>query len=201
MDDNQQFLWLIERNHEDYLTWIAVWLGSLIGVMTILVGVISRQGTLSSNHLVLIWFLYWGLVGGMIFSVYRLVNNARRNLFWSLKLDPKNYKIIRDEAKKVGGLAGSFVHVKDENTNDEKAEIRECVRISTYFINVAIAGVFFELAVGELLWVFVTACIIFLISIFLPYIVGRLKRLIKSRRLNFNPTNLIAVTKLYAEFY
>jgi hypothetical protein len=180
MDEDKQYLWLIERNHEDYLTWIASWLASLIGIVAILFSVISRQGTLSSNHLVLVWFLYWGLVGGMIFSVYRLVNGGKLNLSWALKLTEKDYKIIRDRAKDRGGLAGYFVYIKNEGKEDETAEIHEVSRIVTYFVHLIFFGILFELSVGKPCLVIVTVFVIFVVSTLLSLgLFERLKKRLK----------------------
>lgn len=161
MNEDQQYLWLIERNHEDYLTWIALWLASLIGIVTILVSVISRQGTLSLNYLVLIWVLYWALVGGMIYSVSRLVNDAKRNLSWALKLT--NCKIIRDTAKEIGGLAGIFVY-KNANTKDETAETHKVRSILVYLLHLILFGILFGLIVGKPYWIILTTFIIFVVS-------------------------------------
>lgn len=167
MNKDDELVYLIERNHEAYLTWVALWLASIIGIVTILVSVISVQVTLSLNHLVLVWSLYWGSVSGMIFSVSRLITSAKQNLSWSLNL--KDYKTIRDEAKKRRGLAGYFVYIKNENTEDERAETRESGRILTYLAHLIFAGIFIGLAVGKPCWVIVTVLIIFVVSILLTY--------------------------------
>lgn len=181
MDEDAQLVWLIERNHEAYLTWIALWLASAIGIVTVLVSVILVQGTLSVNHLRLIWLLYWGLVCAMIFSVYRLVNCVKQNLSWALNL--KDCGTMKGEAEKLGGLAGFFAYVKSEN-NDKRAEIYEIRRIFVYFTHLFLAGILFGLVVGNPCGIIETAFIIFVASTLLSLgLVETLKKgLIKSGR-------------------
>lgn len=171
MNEDNDLVWQMERSHEAYLTWIALWLASIIGIVTILASVISRQGTLSPNHLVLIWLLYWGLVSGMIFSVYRLVNVLKQNLSWAIKI--KKRATIKEEAKKRGGFSRLFVYIKNENTEDERVEIHEFYRILSYFMHLISAGFLFWLAVDKPCWVIVTASIIFVLSTFLDLRLSR----------------------------
>jgi hypothetical protein len=162
MDDDEQLCWLMERNHESYLTWVALWLASMLGVITILASVISRQDILSPHHLVLVWLLYWGLVSGMIFSVYRLVNILKAHLSWAIRLT--NSPIISKAAKEERGrISRTVVCISKE----EKAEIRESVRVSVYFIHLLLAGFFLWLALSEPFLVIMSIFIIFVLSVFL----------------------------------
>jgi membrane protein implicated in regulation of membrane protease activity len=171
MCEDNDLVWLIERSYEAYLTWLVLWLACMIALVTILVGTISVPFTLSLNHLGLIWLLYWGLVSGMIFSVYRLVNIVGDQVSWLLRAteNKKRPTLRKDAVDKRGRLSHFFVRVRNENTEMERAEICQPLRILTYLIHVAVAGSFFWLAVGNLFYVFVTASIIFVVASFLTY--------------------------------
>jgi hypothetical protein len=186
MKRDDDLVWLIERSYEAYLTWIVLWLASAIGMVTILVSVISIEFTLSLNHLVLIWILYWGLLSGMIFSAYRLVNTTRDQVSWTIQI--KKGRPVREEAidkKKRGTFSKFLVHIiKNEKTKEETAEICECRRISIYLFHVTIAGLFFCLAVNALLSVIVVASLVFisaslLLSSLGSRIVEKTKKIIK----------------------
>lgn len=179
MDDNEQYLWLMERNHEDYLTWIVAWLASLIAIVTILVGIISAPTALS-RYLDLVGFLYFALVWGMIFSVSRLVDDAKRNLCWALKLNPLCCNIIRDRAKARGGFAWLFVHVaraKNENKDVETAKIHRNSLILVYIFHLALFGALLASILGESywIWIFLTAVIILVFQLALPCGIYRLR--------------------------
>jgi len=166
-EEDQEFVWLIEQAHDAYLAWIAIWLASALGIVTILVGVISVKGTLSINHLCLIWLLYWALVSGMIFAVSRLVINVKQNLSWALQIS-KNSK-IRVEAEKIGGLARHFVYIRKSDAEDEKEATHKFRCIGVYLLHLVFFGFLFWLAVGYPCWTTVTTSFIFVLSMLISF--------------------------------
>jgi len=90
----------------------------------------------------------------MIFSISRLVNGAKQNLSWSLKIG-KNPK-IKAEAAKRGGLAKYFV--------DERAEIVESNCVLAYLAHLMFFGILFWLAVGYPCWIIATTFVILIVS-------------------------------------
>jgi len=167
MEKDQEFVWLIEQAHDAYLAWIALWLASALGIVTILVGIISVEGALSMNYLHLIWLLFWALVSGMIFAVSRVVNNVKQNLSWALQIN-KNSR-IRIEAEKIGGLARHFVYVDKNEAEEEKAVTHKFRCVGVYLVHLVFFGFLFLLAVGYPCWTTVTASIIFVVSVLISY--------------------------------
>jgi len=99
--------WLMEHSHNAYLAWIALWLACLIGIGNILI-------TLSSNpdlliifaQKILVFTIYGGLVGGMVFSVYRVSNIINAQIIWANQIANK---FLKDEILSHRGKLSTFV--------------------------------------------------------------------------------------------
>ncbi len=74
--DDKDFKWLIERNADSYLAWIATWLVCLLGNVNILTSLASDSMSIAKiTPLFTLFIVYFGLIAGMIFSVYKMRTN------------------------------------------------------------------------------------------------------------------------------
>jgi hypothetical protein len=85
LDDNNR-KWLIERQVDQYVMWIGLWLVCLLGNASILTTIVLNDALHIANLDVII-VVYIGLIGGMIFSVYRLANitSIINSLAWEIE--------------------------------------------------------------------------------------------------------------------
>lgn len=87
--------WLIERNHNAYLTHIGLWLTSLLGVISILANIASKTEYFTPYQIVVFFILYALPVGGMGFAVYRLTNIVKYHIQLANKITgPLNKEIF-----------------------------------------------------------------------------------------------------------
>ena len=85
--------WLIEQTHNDFLTWVALWLACMLGMVTILTTVASRPEILTnSSHLILFSLMFWGLVIGSVSSVFRLTSVVKLGVKWMNDLEDEAFK-------------------------------------------------------------------------------------------------------------
>jgi len=91
--DDLTLRWLIEQTHNDFLTWVALWLACMLGMVTILTTVASRPDTLtSSSHLILFSLMFWGLVIGSVSAVFRLTTVVKLGVKWMNGLENETLK-------------------------------------------------------------------------------------------------------------
>lgn len=81
--------WLIEQKHKAYLAWIALWLACMLGIVNILIAIISRPDVfIPLSYRILVFLLvYYGLVGGTIFSIYRVGNIIKEQIAWANQIE------------------------------------------------------------------------------------------------------------------
>jgi len=142
-DRSEDLKWLIERSHEAYLTWIAVWLASMIGIVTILVSLKVNPGEPLSDHDFVSIVMFWGLILGMIFSVFRLVNCAKETVNWALDLKKigKRKEIIQASVNERGPISLFFV--------DRNGVVCRTNRVYAYSIHVLVSYIFLGLTIGD----------------------------------------------------
>jgi hypothetical protein len=135
---DDDLLWLIERALSDYLTWIGLWLVCLLGIVSILIVVASTPNfPLIPAHLALVLSTYWGLVFGMIFSVYRVTNILMNHMKWARKIKKRS---LRNEIvyNTRGALSLFFI--------DYEGKICRSNRYLAWFVHIAVFGILYYLA-------------------------------------------------------
>lgn len=91
--DDENLRWLIEQTHNDFLTWVALWLACMLGIVTILTTLASRPEILTNSSLLILFSLmFWGLVIGSVSSVFRLTSVVKLGVKWMNKLESKALK-------------------------------------------------------------------------------------------------------------
>jgi len=104
--------WLIEHSHNAYLAWIALWLACLLGVGNILLTRILETNVLISlTHKIIVFIVYCGLVGGMIFSVFKVSTIIKHQVVWANQIERE---FLRRELLSHRGLSSLIV---DDNGN------------------------------------------------------------------------------------
>ena len=73
-------LWLMERQVDSYLVWIGLWLICLLGNATVLTSLALYNINIPIGRTTIILFLYLGLIGGMVYSVYYLASIMRDHI-------------------------------------------------------------------------------------------------------------------------
>jgi hypothetical protein len=86
--------WLMERLTDSYLVWIGLWLISLLGNVSVL-GLVVSNNSLSFAKVIVVFSVYIGLIGGMVFSVWRLFGILREHIRLVLAL-PIEDQALRD---------------------------------------------------------------------------------------------------------
>ena len=86
--DNDDLKWLMEQSHNAYLSWIGLWLVCLLGIVNILISV----PTIAGDYRNVVYALYWGLVVGMLFAVYRVCNILSHHIGWAREIKNANFK-------------------------------------------------------------------------------------------------------------
>jgi hypothetical protein len=99
--------WLMDHSHNAYLAWIALWLACLLGIGNILITIILKPDVLISlTHKIIVFILYWSLVGGMIFSVCRVSNVIRDQIVWANQIERE---FLRREILSHRGRLATFI--------------------------------------------------------------------------------------------
>ena len=110
---NNNLKWLLEQNHNDYLTWVALWLACMLGILTILTAIASKPNILTTApHFILVLSMYIGLVSGTLLSVWKLSNIIKLGVRWMKKIGDE---ALKRELKPTRGSLSKFV-VRDDGT-------------------------------------------------------------------------------------
>ena len=102
---DENLVWLMEQSHNAYLAWIGLWLVCLLGIVNILTTMTSVP-LLAYAHKVLVFILYWGLLGGMIFSVYRVSGIIEHYISWARQIANEPF---RNEVFSLRGRLSRFI--------------------------------------------------------------------------------------------
>lgn len=111
MDHDKFLIWLIEQTHNSYLTWITCWLAGNIGIVTILIEFGNQNW--GSDYIVL-KLLYFLLMIGTSFCVWRVRNIAHEIVQWTNELDNL---FIKEKLKENRGHLVKFFVFDDGTPN------------------------------------------------------------------------------------
>lgn len=128
--------WLIERSHNAYLSFTGLWLASMLGMVNVLMGIASNSSVFY-NHIFFTSSLYFALVTGMTFALYRLANHVKEIINWGKQIKDES---LRTEILYRRGTLSKFI---------VDSEGKFCVRNRNFglVLQIALAGLFFILVI------------------------------------------------------
>ena len=83
MNQDEFYIWMVEQYHVSYLTWVAIWLASGIGMVEIL---------FNNTYEEFAFIPFLGLNFGMVFCVWRLVNIVKDQIITTKKISKVEFK-------------------------------------------------------------------------------------------------------------
>lgn len=97
--------WLIERSHDAYLSFIALWLAGMLGIVTVLLTLASTTNFFY-DYTIFSISIYTTLSFGMVFALYRIANILEEHIHWGMQIEDDG---LRNEIINHRGRLSRFV--------------------------------------------------------------------------------------------